>query len=127
MGAELVFKENERWELVANGETVRNYTTDDLRISIVYRGRCFHDEDEVARFGGNGGADKMELDDILKRFAADLVDRKIMPSVDSVLKMDRLKLSLMILDTYVAYPHSPHSILPFNYCMLDSVVPWLAP
>ena len=32
-----------------------NYSTTDLRISIVYRARCFADAQEAERFGGNGG------------------------------------------------------------------------
>ena len=124
---ELVFKENDRWELVADGKAVRNYTTEDFRISIVYRGRCFHSQDEVDRFAGKGGPDTMELDDILSRFGRDLVQKKLVPSVESVLKMDRLELSMLILDTYISYPHSPRSFLPLNYCMLDTVMPWLAP
>ena len=56
------------WVLRVDGsEVLQRYSTDDLRVTIVYRARCFHDAAEAERFGGNGGpADQqLSLDEIL--------------------------------------------------------------
>jgi hypothetical protein len=45
--SELVYTgAGDAWELQVDGETIANYKTSDLRISVVYRGRCFAHEDE---------------------------------------------------------------------------------
>lgn len=61
------------WVLRADGkEVLQRYTTDDLRVSVVYRARCFHDAAEAKRFGGNGGpADQqLSLEEILHTLGA---------------------------------------------------------
>ena len=66
-----------QWTLSNKHDGVlRNYTFDDLRISIVYRARCFEDAAEAARFraqlqGKDGEAGRMALDDVLSRFVDD--------------------------------------------------------
>merc|ERR1712100_38043 len=40
----------EDWVLEQDGKVLRNYTTDDLRISIVYRARCFASDADVKAF-----------------------------------------------------------------------------
>ena len=107
---------------------VRNYTWDDLRISLVYRGRCFASAEEATRYAGNGGPpDQMlSIDVVLRTFSADLVRRGIVGSVEDAMAMDRLKLSIKILDTYIAYPMADN-IIPWNYCAVARLQPWLAP
>ena len=46
----LIYEGGEKWRLDASGEKLAEYTTDDLRISIVYRARCFLNADEANRF-----------------------------------------------------------------------------
>ena len=50
----------------AEGVELQRYSTDDLRMSIVYRARCFEGAEEAARFEGRGGAqeDWLELDEV---------------------------------------------------------------
>ena len=79
--------EEDRWTLsreggeADQGETIlRNYTFDDLRISIVYRGRCFRDEEEAIAFraqlhGSDGTGGRIALQDVLSTFVQDLVER----------------------------------------------------
>ena len=54
---ELHYLGNDRWVVqeVKDGapNVLRNYTTDDLRITIVYRGRCFENEEKANHFKGN--------------------------------------------------------------------------
>ena len=42
-------RESGDWVLSADGEELRRYTWDDLRISIVYRARCFESDEEKQR------------------------------------------------------------------------------
>ena len=64
--------QGEEWLLQLEGKTIATYKTDDLRISIVYRARCFAHEEERdayhAQTGGNGG---MQLEGVLRK----LVDK----------------------------------------------------
>ncbi len=46
----LEFAGNDQWDLISGGEKLASYTTDDLRISIVYRARCFKNKAEALRF-----------------------------------------------------------------------------
>jgi len=45
------------------------YKTEDLRMSVVYRARCFRDAAEASKFAGKGGPDSMTLESILEKFA----------------------------------------------------------
>lgn len=106
---------------------VREYATDDLRISIVYRARCFRDEQERQRYLETGGGPKMSLDEILRRLALDLADKGILPSAEAGLQMPRIDFAQLLLDSYVAYPlPRAAAAVPFNYCMLPKAVPAMA-
>ena len=52
----------------------RRYVKDDIRISVVYRARCFRDPAEVARWAAeNEKQTEIGLETILSTLAADLV------------------------------------------------------
>ena len=52
-----------------------------------------------------------------------------MASAEAALAMERLELGLLIMDTYIRYPlpTDSRSLIPYNYCALPRVKPWLAP
>ena len=126
---------SDHWKVTSqDGNVLRNYTTDDLRISIVYRARCFESEQRALEFreqlkGAAGTGGRLSLDEVL----ATLV--KALPAytgadADSWRQTDRLKLALQILDHYVKYPLPSEDVAPLlalNYCALPRLVPWLAP
>jgi len=128
--------DGEQWELRdETGRTLGRYTTDDLRISVVYRARCFADahgaEGYKARgFGqGRGGRkeeDQMGLDEVLGVFAQELATRGVVASAEAALGMDRLQLALLIMDTFIKYPF-PNAAVPVNYCALGKLAPELGP
>ena len=91
---------------------------DDLRISLVYRARCFRDEDEKVKFQRDNPA--MDLESIMDIFKSDLTRRGFTPP------SSRLELSLMILDVYVRYP-LPDTFIPYNYCAIPRIAPWTKP
>lgn len=118
----------ERWVLESNGTVLQNYTTDDLRMSIVYRARCFASADEASRFDGRGGPEEgmMTLEGILRTFGRELARRGEVASEEAAMAMDRLELGLLIINTFVRYP-LPDRWQPFNYCALSRLWPSTAP
>jgi hypothetical protein len=146
----------DRWQLRVNGEPLGDYTTDDLRVSIVYRGRCFAHSAEATAFraqlGDNssgastaseGGADSsgagaeanagarergpLELDELLRVFATDLVAKgKVATVMHALNTMPRLELATLIMDTYIKYPFptADNVVIPFNFCALPRLAPW---
>jgi hypothetical protein len=125
--ADLVFVDGDDWELQVDGKKVKAYKWNDLRVSIVYRARCFKDDDELKRYTEtyNKPDDNMTLDYILDVFRKDLISRNVV-SVDAS-GLDgfqdgnkRLELAMLIMDTYVKYPYPPKeaAVNPYNYGLL---------
>eukprot|EP00040_Diaphanoeca_grandis_P025327 m.140115 g.140115 ORF g.140115 m.140115 type:complete len:470 (-) comp30103_c0_seq1:346-1755(-) len=124
--------DDEVWTLTSNGHHVRNYTTDDLRISVVYRAMCFESQEQIISFRQNtsdrrtlGGAPEqmLELEDILTVLSTELVTRKRFKSVEEALTVPRIKLVEVLLDEFIKYPLPPVSAtwLPVNYCALKAL------
>ena len=65
----------DKWIIRSNGENRTVLSTDDLRISIVYRAKCFKDKEEADRFRSQKDEDMMTLESVLTRFKEDLVKR----------------------------------------------------
>jgi len=107
-------------------ETVK-YKTNDLRMSVVYRARCFKDESESKLYAGSGGPKPMILGNILEKFAKDMVKKGVVKSVKLALDMPRLDFAMLILQTYVKYPLPVDALIPYNYCALGRLMPALKP
>ena len=126
------------WELrsdgVANGAP---YATDDLRLSLVFRARCFEDAPTSAAYGAQlrNASAQLPLDDILETLAvhagrapnstgtagaaAAAANQAPEPSA-------RLSLAMDIVDRAVHYPR-PDALVPWNLCMLDKALPAAEP
>ena len=121
-----------RWTLSnPRDNVIKNYTLDDLRISIVYRARCFANSSEAreyrSRLHGPGGQDgRYTLNDILSTFVKDLVVRGKLTEGTRLDDIPRLRLALMILDEYVQYPLPSQKVIPWNYCMLPRLWSWMS-
>ena len=103
-------------------ELVQAYKEDELRSTIVFRARCFEDEEAMARFKEKRPEDKLELEDIietLKKGMGGWVEEGA----------SRLDLALAILDHYVAYPppEPRETLVPFNYCIVGKLFPPVKP
>lgn len=129
--SELYYVGDDKWvvrEMDDPDNVLRNYTTNDLRISIVYRGRCFASEEKAKLFNDNlhNHDNALKLDDILNRLLQDLVNKnKITQS--SVDTMSRFEIAETLLKNYIRYPKSPTEIskFPFNYCIASVKFPFL--
>jgi hypothetical protein len=125
----LIFVGGERWELQIDGITTAVYNTSDLRQTIVYRARCFHDAEEASKFRARiASKDLMKLDFILGKFVKDLIQRKKLTqkTKDTI---SRLDLAMLIMDTYVKYPLPAVNValFPYNYCAVKKLIPSLTP
>jgi hypothetical protein len=109
-------------------QIMQSYDTIDLRMSIVYRARCFHDASERAKFYAQNVDDRIQLSDILDTFKRDMVTRRVITQkqLDSKSTLD---LALLIMDTYIKYPLPAleQTWVPVNYCALPRMVKWTAP
>jgi hypothetical protein len=123
--------ENDRWTLTNERDGVlRNYSFDDLRISIVYRARCFANDAELESYrktlhGKDGEDGRMSLDGILEKFLADLIAKGKLAKGSTLESVPRLDLALMIMDVYIKYPLPSEPVIPWNYCALGRLIPAL--
>jgi hypothetical protein len=115
---------DDQWMIRSNGKDRKPLTTDDLRISIVYRARCFRDKAEAEKFRTN--ADTLTLESILDTLKRDLVKRGYLSEGQSI---ESYELGLLLLRVYMRYPLPPAKAagVPYNYCALPRLVPALAP
>jgi len=122
---ELVYVGNEKWKIAESksGRVIQNYTTDDLRITIVYRGRCFENEAEAKLFRDTmykpDAKEALKLEDILSTLHKDLIKRGRL--ADGEARLPPLEMAMLIVDEYIKYPLPPKAWFPFNYCALGKL------
>jgi hypothetical protein len=125
----LVYVGNDHWDLTVDGTPIAHYNTSDLRMTIVYRARCFERAEDAERFKARiKSKDPMKLDYILETFKADLVKRgKLTHTTKQTIS--KLDLAMLIMDTYIKYPLAPAEValFPYNYCAAKKLMPSLAP
>ena len=142
-------KKQAEWLLDLEGQgTIAVYNTTDLRISIVYRARCFaHQEEAEAYHTQTEVGAGMSLETILRRLVEKMdADEnrgsiyegsndqggKGSERVTSLLEntpTKRLQLAIRLMDHFVRYPLPTTEAapkLPLNYCALPRLLPtWL--
>lgn len=141
------------WDLYVNDNIIQSYQYDDLRISIVYRARCFKSVEDKELFYNFPSSRQMQLttilsslkqkivlDNVIKRekmkktyadyFYYHLFDRKYMKyghydTISSLNQLSTLDLSFLLMDYFITYPLPLHSvtIMPYNYCALIKLIP----
>lgn len=112
---------NDQWEVQSNGQTMKKYSTDDLRISIVYRARCFKDAAELEAYKADESV--MDLDTILFKLSQDLAKRG---KLDKTKSISRLDLAFKIMEEYITYPFPSikMAVVPLNWCAIPLLLPW---
>lgn len=133
----LVYRGNDTWVVTSDGRTIAEYSTDDLRLTVVFRARCFANETEKNHFNASDPdpATKLSLDQIFSRLREDLVTKGRLSTKDAGLQP--LEFALMLLDEYVKYPlpHRNKAWIPYNFCaifadstgftVLDMALSWM--
>eukprot|EP01095_Lingulamoeba_sp_RSL-Kostka_P000883 TRINITY_DN1116_c1_g1_i1.p1 TRINITY_DN1116_c1_g1~~TRINITY_DN1116_c1_g1_i1.p1 ORF type:complete len:475 (+),score=174.64 TRINITY_DN1116_c1_g1_i1:52-1476(+) len=113
----LVYKGDNKWSVMVNDDEAKEYNTSDLRISLVWRERCFKSLEEKIEFDNHP---RYTLDEIFKRFENDLRSKGILKPNQEVPK--GIDLATLLLDSYVHYP-LPNKWMPYNYCALPKLLP----
>eukprot|EP00049_Salpingoeca_infusionum_P012152 m.219434 g.219434 ORF g.219434 m.219434 type:complete len:481 (+) comp15111_c0_seq1:381-1823(+) len=110
------FTDNQ-WDVVVNGTVVETYTSKQLRVSLVWRSRCFKTEDERKKFEQ---APDLTIEQIFDDFKKDLIKKKkLTPAeADAITPME---LGPLLLNVYMDYP-LPKAVIPFNYCALPALL-----
>ncbi|KAJ9446100.1 hypothetical protein DIPPA_27848 [Diplonema papillatum] len=119
----LLYNGSDTWQLYSGDEILRTYTTDDLRISIVYRAKCFESEEAKTLFHNYPEDQRLTLDQLLRQLYDDLVAKNVLGASPSFNDIPRLDLALAILNHYITYPLPAHTLVPYNVCMLPKVYP----
>lgn len=124
--ASLKYIGNETWNIVVNGAVLRQYASKDLRISIVYRARCFGSSEEAARF--RAPQDLLSVEEVLDALTKDMLAKNKVTET-RLEKLDRVELGILMMETYIKYPFPSLSqaIIPYNYCALGRLSPWAKP
>jgi len=122
---------NNSWEVRSGGRVAGAFAPEELRISIVYRARCFSNQTEVERYQRElrgPPEDLLSVEHVLKVLEDDLQQRGRL-SEERRATISRLDLAMALLDEYVKYPLPPLSYawLPLNYCALPRIMPWTKP
>jgi len=124
--SELIYQGNDEWHVFMGDKFLRKYTTNDLRVSIVYRARCFSSEMARKNYRDelDAGTAKFTVDEILNVFTKDLITKGKLTDITAA-SISRLDLALMIIKTYIKYPLPSPEIrfLPYNVCALPSLYP----
>jgi hypothetical protein len=120
---------DDKWEVRADGEVVATYDTDELRMSLVYRARCFESQAHVEEYHRtrDDPATFIPLEEILALLKADLVKRGAVRSIEVANAMAPLDLNLLLMDEYIRYPLPADAWIPYNYCMLGKLWPAVQP
>ena len=138
-------------ESFSGSQEIKEYQTSDLRISMVYRARCFTDLAEVDQYyemeskRGQPNSGHFEIEDVLGRLQRDLVDTRGY-SQTHIQSLSREDLGMLLIDEYIAYPLPPSTVstkdedtasvyalfrqffdIPYNYCVLEAFIKNKAP
>jgi hypothetical protein len=99
-------------------EVVRVYDESDLRITLVWRQRCFRDTNELNRFRDRS-TKRLDLQETLDRMVSHLVATRKMAGRPST----AIKTAFALIEHYTRYPFSPDHAIPYNYCTLEMLLP----
>jgi len=114
------YEGNDEWSIYVNGVSKhKRYQSKDLRISLVWRARCFKDEEEKKKYDN---APALSIPKILDILYTDLKKKGVIKEAPK----DLMEAGLLLVDHYVNYPY-PDTLVPINYCMLGALYPKLNP
>lgn len=119
---------SDEWTLFSNEETLAKYDSNDLRITIVYRARCFQSEDELLKYRDSSSYPQLSVEDILEVFLDDM-EKKGLISKSKRSTISKFDLAYLIMDNYIKYPipSVDEAVMPLNYCIFGKIMPALGP
>jgi len=122
------YQGNETWYMMSDDDLVEVFKTSDFRMTFVWRGLCFRDEEERTKFEKHiENEEYTDLNIILKKLEGDLKKRGEMAQKDSMESMGPKAYGKLLLKTYNQYPlDAPDAWFPANYCVLGHNQPLIA-
>ena len=100
-GTHLCYEQGEYWSLRQNGDVVAEYTWDDLRYSISWKGYCFADQASHQKW--RNGNETLTIPQVLARFAEDFADRGLGRLNDH----EPNARAQTLVKTYIRFPQAP--------------------
>lgn len=108
---------------------LETYKMEELRVSLVWRARCFESEEEKRRWDAHvASKEHIPLEEILDKLTQDLRRRGALPKSGPV--PPPLELADLMMREYAPYPiaNTDKAFIPYNYCALERLAPaWLKP
>ena len=118
---------NDTWYMMSNEDIVQVFKTDDFRMTFVWRGLCFRDEEERAKFELQlENEEYTDLSIILKKLELDMHKNGKLSPGKGLATMGPKNFGKLLLQTYMQYPlDAPGAWIPINYCAAGHGKPWL--
>lgn len=111
---------NDNWRVISGENVILQCKTSDLRISVVYRARCFESKEESIKY--NSYDHRISLQMIIDTLVDNLIQHGRITQSE-INKMNKVDLNLFLIKSYIHYPLPPYSF-PYNYCALGKLIPW---
>ncbi len=97
------------------------YPQKDVRLSFVWRQRCFNSEEDRLNYHNNIGKGKFKT----KKVIDNLLDNLIKIGKIKEKPTSEIDIVLTLLSKYVYYPY-PETWFPYNFCVaVEKFAPWL--
>lgn len=109
----------------ASDNLIRLYSSEQVKLSAIWRAHCFENEQAKVKFNSQRDEDYLTIYQIAERFKNDLKSNNKLPTEDIKL----IDLWTIVLKEYLDYPKNVNpkiSFFIFNYCLLPNVMPqWI--
>ena len=121
------YQGNETWYILSDDDLVDVYQTEDFRMTFVWRGLCFENAEQEAKFEAElESKDFTDNEEILKVLDDDLHKKGKLPKEKTLENMKRKDFIRLLQKVYMQYPLDvPGAWFPMNYCALGYQKPWL--
>ncbi|CBY35378.1 unnamed protein product [Oikopleura dioica] len=122
------YQGNNTWYLLSDDELIDVFKTEDLRMTFVWRGLCFHDEAEKSKFEQHlKDEDYVPQNKLLKQLEEHMHETGRLSKSKNLENMSRKEFATTLFKKYLQYPlDTIHTAwFPFNYCAASFGKPWL--
>ena len=124
------YQGNDTWYMLSDDDLLEVFKTEDFRQTFVWRGLCFRDEEERAKFEKQlEDKDYLHLNYILKKLELDLQKRGKLRKDQSMETLGAKDFGKLLQNVYMQYPlDAPDAWFPVNCCALGfrkPLIEWL--
>lgn len=106
------------------------YKTNDLRITVVYRAKCFENveaRDVYNSWYQTASGDQIRpVDEIVNELKEELVKRRGV-EFSSLSNSSPVELATAFIEEFIPYPFPFKSVIPYNYCIFLRLYPQYEP